>query len=231
LQKEEFIETIVKEVLKKLNDQSDSSKEKFEKEKILLSQKADFQFAQSLREKYELIELEAENEVADFAAVENLVITQLDLKGLIELSELIQVEAQLEFIVKFLFEGKNIYIIEEGLSYRNYHGNVPQALYDKLIKAEEKLKSYGFVFLGLNQLAAELEIKKESKNSTPNHLETKTKSEYFRLDKKLIDLSIIQKLYQKNHSKFEISQSSIVTALAKDYIKDQKIEIEYIEGR
>jgi len=47
----------------------------------------------------------------------------------------------------------------------------------------------------------------------------------------LIDLSIIQKLYQKNHSKFEISQSSIVTALAKDYIKDQKIEIEYIEGR
>ncbi|ODS50068.1 MAG: hypothetical protein A8274_961, partial [Halanaerobium sp. 4-GBenrich] len=53
MQKEEFIETIVKEVLKKLNDQSDNSKNEFEKEKILLSQKADFQFAQSLREKYE----------------------------------------------------------------------------------------------------------------------------------------------------------------------------------
>lgn len=227
--KEELIETIVKEVLKKINDQSDKNTNEPEKEKILLSQKADFEFSQSLKEKYELVELEPE--VSKLEVSDNLIITKLDLKNLIELSELIQVDSKLEFIVKFLFEGKNIYIIEEGLSYKNYHGNVPQVLYDKLIKAEEKLKSYGFVFLKLAQLAGELESENKAENSTKTDLVIESASEYFELDKKLIDLSIIQRLYQKNHSKFEIPQSSIVTALAKDYIKEQNIKVQYIEGR
>ena len=53
--------------------------------------------------------------------------------------------------------------------------------------------------------------------------EKKGKSEYFLLEKEVIDSYIIKKLYNQGYDKIEIRADSIITAEAKDFIQAKNI--------
>lgn len=232
MDKGDLIESITKEVLKRLNNEKNTDNEKIiEKEKLLLTENVKIDLSEELRKRFDICSFGEINTEKSLSEINEIIITKLDMKLLMELSELIQLNPKSEFILTSLLKGKNIYVLTSGVKYYQYQKTSPKTLYNELIKAEDKLKSFGIEFLSLKQLESKLKKDNFSTSEIEKTGEDKNLNEYFRLDKKLIDYSIIKKLHEKNYEKIEVSINSIITALAKDFIKEKNIDLEYIEGR
>lgn len=73
---------------------------------------------------------------------ETLIVSQLSLKNLYNISNAIYENEYEEKIIKFLLESKEILIIKEGIEYSKYE-NIPLAVQKKYEEYLEKIKSYG----------------------------------------------------------------------------------------
>lgn len=136
---------------------------------------------------------------------ETLVVSQLSLKNLYNLSNAIYEDEYEEKIIKFLLENKEIVIIKEGIEYSKYE-NIPLAVQKKYEEYLEKIKSYG--------------IKVENKDFYINSLIQKEEV----YGKKLLDLNKLKELEAKGMKRI-IAEGSIVTSSAEEYAKEKNIEI------
>ncbi|PIM80021.1 TIGR02536 family ethanolamine utilization protein [Fusobacterium pseudoperiodonticum] len=134
-----------------------------------------------------------------------LVVSQLSLKNLYNISNAIYENDYEEKIIKFLLENKEIIIIKEGIEYSKYE-NIPVAVLKRYEEYIEKIKTYG--------------IKIESKDFYINSLEKKEEV----YSKKLLDLNTLRELESKGIKRLVI-ENSIVTSSAQEYAKDKNIEI------
>ena len=134
-----------------------------------------------------------------------LIVSQLSLKNLYNISNAIYENEYEEIIIKFLLENKEIIIIKEGIEYSKYE-NIPLAVQKKYKEYLEKIKSYG--------------IKVENKEFYINSL-TKKEEIY---GKKLLDLNKLKELEAKGIRRI-IVENSIVTSSAEEYAKEKNIEI------
>lgn len=136
---------------------------------------------------------------------ETLIVSQLSLKNLYNISNAIYENEYEEKIIKFLLESKEILIIKEGIEYSKYE-NIPLAVQKKYEEYLEKIKSYG--------------IKVENKEFYINSL-TKKEEVY---SKKLLDLNKVKELEAKGTKRIVV-ENSIVTSSAEEYSKEKNIEI------
>ena len=136
---------------------------------------------------------------------ETLIVSQLSLKNLYNISNAIYENEYEEKIIKFLLENKEIIIINEGTEYSKYE-NIPLAVQKKYEEYLEKVKSYG--------------IKVENKDFYINSL-TQKEEVY---GKKLLDLNKLKELEAKGMRRI-IVENSIVTSSAEEYAKEKNIEI------
>ena len=134
-----------------------------------------------------------------------LIVSQLSLKNLYNISNAIYENEYEEKIIKFLLENKEIIIIREGIEYSKYE-NIPPMVQKKYEEYLEKIKSYG--------------IKVENKDFYINSL-TKKEEIY---GKKLLDLNKLKELEAKGMRRI-IVENSIVTSSAEEYAKEKNIEI------
>ena len=134
-----------------------------------------------------------------------LIVSQLSLKNLYNISNAIYENEYEEKIIKFLLESKEILIIKEGIEYSKYE-NIPLAGQKKYEEYLEKIKSYG--------------IKVENKEFYINSL-TKKEEVY---SKKLLDLNKVKELEAKGTRRIVV-ENSIVTSSAEEYAKEKNIEI------
>ena len=134
-----------------------------------------------------------------------LIVSQLSLKNLYNISNAIYENEYEEKIIKFLLENKEIVIIKEGIEYSKYE-NIPVAVLKKYEEYLEKIKSYG--------------IKVENKEFYINSL-TKKEEVY---SKKLLDLNKVKELEAKGMRRIVV-ENSIVTSSAEEYAKEKNIEI------
>jgi len=136
---------------------------------------------------------------------ETLIVSQLSLKNLYNISNAIYENEYEEKIIKFLLENKEIIIIKEGIEYSKYE-NIPPMVQKKYEEYLEKIKSYG--------------IKVENKDFYINSL-TKKEEIY---GKKLLDLNKLKELEAKGMRRIVV-ENSIVTSSAEEYAKEKNIEI------
>ena len=136
---------------------------------------------------------------------ETLVVSQLSLKNLYNISNAIYENEYEEKIIKFLLESKEILIIKEGIEYSKYE-NIPLAVQKKYEEYLEKIKSYG--------------IKVENKEFYINSLTNKEEV----YSKKLLDLNKVKELETKGTRRIVV-ENSIVTSSAEEYAKEKNIEI------
>ena len=136
---------------------------------------------------------------------ETLIVSQLSLKNLYNISNAIYENEYEEKIIKFLLENKEIIIIREGIEYSKYE-NIPPMVQKKYEEYLEKIKSYG--------------IKVENKDFYINSL-TKKEEIY---GKKLLDLNKLKELEAKGMRRIVV-ENSIVTSSAEEYAKEKNIEI------
>ena len=134
-----------------------------------------------------------------------LIVSQLSLKNLYNISNAIYENEYEEKIIKFLLENKEIIIIKEGIEYSKYE-NIPPMVQKKYEEYLEKIKSYG--------------IKVGNKDFYINSL-TKKEEIY---GKKLLDLNKLKELEAKGMRRI-IVENSIVTSSAEEYAKEKNIEI------
>ena len=134
-----------------------------------------------------------------------LIVSQLSLKNLYNISNAIYENEYEEKIIKFLLENKEIIIIREGIEYSKYE-NIPPMVQKKYEEYLEKIKSYG--------------IKVENKDFYINSL-TQKEEVY---GKKLLDLNKLKELEAKGMKRI-IVENSIVTSSAEEYAKEKNIEI------
>lgn len=134
-----------------------------------------------------------------------LIVSQLSLKNLYNISNAIYENEYEEKIIKFLLENKEIIIIKEGIEYSKYE-NIPPMVQKKYEEYLEKIKSYG--------------IKVENKDFYINSL-TKKEEIY---GKKLLDLNKLKELEAKGMRRIVV-ENSIVTSSAEEYAKEKNIEI------
>ena len=134
-----------------------------------------------------------------------LIVSQLSLKNLYNISNAIYENEYEEKIIKFLLENKEIVIIKEGIEYSKYE-NIPPAVQKKYEEYLEKIKSYG--------------IKVENKDFYINSL-TQKEEVY---GKKLLDLNKLKELEAKGMRRIVV-ENSIVTSSAEEYAKEKNIEI------
>ena len=134
-----------------------------------------------------------------------LIISQLSLKNLYNISNAIYENEYEEKIIKFLLENKEIIIIKEGIEYSKYE-NIPPMVQKKYEEYLEKIKSYG--------------IKVGNKDFYINSL-TQKEEVY---DKKLLDLNKLKELEASGMRRI-IVENSIVTSSAEEYAKEKNIEI------
>ena len=134
-----------------------------------------------------------------------LIVSQLSLKNLYNVSNAIYENEYEEKIIKFLLENKEIIIIKEGIEYSKYE-NIPPMVQKKYEEYLEKIKSYG--------------IKVGNKDFYINSL-TKKEEIY---GKKLLDLNKLKELEAKGMRRIVV-ENSIVTSSAEEYAKEKNIEI------
>ena len=134
-----------------------------------------------------------------------LIVSQLSIKNLYNISNAIYENEYEEKIIKFLLENKEIIIINEGIEYSKYE-NIPPMVQKKYEEYLEKIKSYG--------------IKVENKDFYINSL-TKKEEIY---GKKLLDLNKLKELEAKGMRRIVV-ENSIVTSSAEEYAKEKNIEI------
>ena len=134
-----------------------------------------------------------------------LVVSQLSLKNLYNISNAIYENDYEEKIIKFLLENKEIILIKEGIEYSTYE-HIPVAVLKRYEEYIEKIKTYG--------------IKIERKDFYINSLEKKEEV----YSKKLLDLNTLRELESKGIKRLVI-ENSIVTSSAQEYAKDKNIEI------
>ena len=183
-----IIELVKKELSKYLTDQGIEIK----KEICFLGD--DHEIKEQLSQKFNF----SEN-------AKTLIVSQLSLKNLYNISNAIYENEYEEKIIKFLLENKEIIIIKEGIEYSKYE-NIPPMVQKKYEEYLEEIKSYG--------------IKVGNKDFYINSL-TKKEEIY---GKKLLDLNKLKELEAKGMRRIVV-ENSIVTSSAEEYAKEKNIEI------
>lgn len=110
-----------------------------------------------------------------------------------------------EEILNHILNGDEVFLIKEGLEWKSYK-NIPGKLLEKYENYENILKDYGIKFFN------KIEIIDFLKNA----------SNQYSFNKKVLNLSDIKKLKEKE---IIISEKTIITQLAIDYIKENNIKI------
>ncbi len=134
-----------------------------------------------------------------------IVITDLKIPELISLDIGTYTDEVSKEILNHILEGDKIFIIKEGIEWRKFK-NIPEKLYKKYEASEKSLMEYGVKFINKIEILENLE-----ENSEIN---------YF--SQKVLNLRNIKKISGK---KIIISEKTIITQLAMDYIRENDIKV------
>lgn len=169
---------------------------------------------QNIKEKITLLgedlilkeELEKRFEISDES--NKIVVFSLEIDELFSISNATYINPKTELIIKSLLKNKNIYLIEEGISWRSYSCEVKK-IADKYLSYEKELKDMG--------------IKIIKKIEVLDYLDNTKRKKYF--DKKVMTLKDVKEIEREAADEIVISDKIFITDSAKEYLKNSALEI------
>lgn len=153
-----------------------------------------------------ILEEELKKKFTIDSSSEKVVVSQLSIKELASLSLGTYENEKSEKILEALLEGKEIFLIEDGMQWKNYK-NIPKVLENKYLKDEEILKSYGMKIVKRLELIEELSEKQN----------------YF--TGRLLDLKQLKMNLDISSKSITVSKDTKITELAKEYASINNIQI------
>lgn len=191
----DLLDIIRKEIEKYIREKN-SSQEQNIKEKITLLGEDSI-----LKE-----ELEKRFEISDES--DKIVVFSLEIDELFSISNAAYINPKTELITKSLLKNKNIYLIEEGISWRSYSCEVKK-ITDKYLNYEKELKEMG--------------IKIIKKIEILDYLDKTKRKKYF--EKKVMTLKDVKEIEREATDEIVVSDKIFITDSAKEYLKNSALEI------
>lgn len=151
-------------------------------------------------------ELEKRFEISDES--NKIIVFSLEIDELFSISNATYINPKTELIIKSLLKNKNIYLIEEGISWRSYSCEVKK-IADKYLSYEKELKEMG--------------IKIIKKIEILDHLDNTKRKKYF--DKKVMTLKDVKEIEREAADEIVVSNKIFITDSAKEYLKNLALEI------
>ena len=173
----------------------------------------------------DLLEGEGFQVVKDSCTAEIVVVESLGFDAFLRLSSLCPLAVEEAVILKSLLKGKKVLVSDRAFAIQQYKQSSKVYLYQEL---RETRVRYGLQFYKEGQLLALLENdqaeepRPEVKRAVAEEVSSKTKAPgkpVLLTEKRLREMGLPES------GSFKIEKGMIVTALARDYLKRQKIEI------
>ncbi len=137
---------------------------------------------------------------------EEIVVSELDVKDLVEISQGTYSSDKGKKILYNILEGKKMIFVEEGIEWRRFPF-IPSRLQEKYRGYEKELELYDIKILKRIEIREYLEGKKECYNG------------------KVLDLRTLKNNFDRNKGCIEVSTATTVTELAKEYAAINNIRI------
>lgn len=224
---DEIVDVIVNEVYSKINNIS-NPRGQFKKVAVVMKDENLTDIRRILANEYEISVYGNEDTEGDI-----VIIPALSLGSMANLANLVTDEPAEEFVIRMLMMGKEVYLLENGLEYRQYKNTAPKALYSKYLDFEKQLKINGIQIIGYIG-----EVKKVQKNLL-NTIEPIKTAEIFKEDsseevkleirnKKVINEAQIRNSIIPGIKTIIIDKKSIITPLAADLIRTHHLKVERV---
>ncbi|HCQ89815.1 MAG TPA: hypothetical protein DIU45_08815 [Clostridium sp.] len=232
---EDLVELITKEVMNRLKillEENNKSKKKL----LILEHSKDLCpiLSGALQDNNFIID--CLDNMGDIESYEGIILQNVSNSELANLSLTIQGSMKEKVAIEAALKGLNLYAMEKGVEYKKYTTTANRVLFNTFKNHEEKLKSYGVNFVGLKELLSTLKSenvnvapKTERNNKTDKvEVSVQIKDEANRsVKKKLISETDLRNLYKDGVKEVVIPKKSIVTPLAKDFARINKLLIKF----
>ncbi|MCC0645177.1 MULTISPECIES: TIGR02536 family ethanolamine utilization protein [unclassified Clostridioides] len=228
-----LIEIIVEELYKKINITNIGCIENENRKKLVILYENDKSKFDLLSDKFN-IEI-FDNDTKDCDVV---IVSKLCMRGICNLALGNSFSNEERFLLKMLMKGKKVYVLDGGIEYKLYKDTAPKTLYNKYRAYEDGICKYGVKIIkdlneitlsevAFNEIAfSEEKFKKEILNEEKVKIDDK-----FSIDlthKRLISESDLRKPMINGTKDIIVSQNSIITPLAMDFIRIHNITVKRI---
>lgn len=148
-----------------------------------------------------------------FLTADVLLVTELSLFSLTRLAQLLPQGKDEQAILQQLLQNKNLYVLEDGLELSKKRSVMNQRMLTEFDKAKLTLQKWGATFVSKDYFEDKPTGRQPVSSVSP-------------VKKELITVAKVQALSLSKEDVFYVTPNMIVTALAKDYLKDKEIHIE-----
>ncbi|SFC49016.1 ethanolamine utilization protein [Bacillus sp. 491mf] len=134
------------------------------------------------------------------------------------------------FILTMLLKGKNVIALDDGLVYKKYKQTANAHLFKMYEEYQAKVESFGIKIIHDTQLLQSCCEKKVVHNvqvtNSQMNVETQLQTEAAVISKKVITEADLKKFHLRNVKEIIVTPNSIITPLAKDYIRMQQMHVQ-----
>lgn len=123
-------------------------------------------------------------------------------------------------IIEGILRGKKIIIFEKGIEYRKFEATANAAFFNVFREYEEKLCGFGIEIMARECISMIIE-----NLGSKDKFESKDSIKKLTIDKKVITEKDIYDIYNNGCKTIYLSKESIITPLAKDFIKLNRIHV------
>lgn len=150
----------------------------------------------------------------DIHSPQILILSELPLYRLTRMAHLAPIDEMEEKLLERILNKQTLVILEEGMEYTQRKSEIPKAMQAVFEKAKLELRKWGVQYLNKNDLV------RSSTSTGPAFVPASPQK------KELFTVAKIRNMNLTSHDVFYITPNMIVTSLAKDYLREQRIQIE-----
>ncbi|SKC38088.1 hypothetical protein [Maledivibacter halophilus] len=173
----------------------------------------------------------------DIDSLDYIIVPNLSIKDLSSIAIGLEQSQISKVVIDSILHGKKVVVIEEGIDYRKFR-NISSENFFQLFKSyEDRLVSFGIDIVKKEELLFYLsentcvkDIKKELVQESFKNINQGKKVHVIEatISKKAVSEGDIKRIWDLGYKTIYLNKKSIITPLAKDYIRTNEIEIKRI---
>lgn len=133
-----------------------------------------------------------------------------------------------KIIIDAILKGKKVIVLEEGMYYKKFKDTANKNFFSMLKGYEEKIISFGIEIVRKEELADCLDEEKiKVSTETLNKELDQNQAKEIMITKRVICEREIEQLWKKGYRTIVVDKKSIITPLAKDFIRNYEINIKF----
>ena len=230
LDEKSLIESITREVMKKLEERIKKSEleRPIKKDKILAIAMSDHKILYEVNDRYDVDEFDDAKAPIDINPYDVILLGSISYQELVHISMGLANTKVTTMVIEAILRGKKIYIVEEGKTYSKYKDTANTNFYKMLKGYEEQVIAFGIEWINANEInhrLLDVRIEKLEKINKSKMLEGTYMPKEDDVHEKIITESIAKQYKEKGLKRLRMNENTIVTPLAQDYLRDHKINM------